>query len=114
MKVNCLPVYVYKNNVLGDCTNNGISSRFNTLLVYCPEGHRTFDSDKEIPLNFCVLRERAGYIHIVPAMITETGKVAARPGWWMNGGNIAATSDSRLSEMTGHNYPLNIHDRREW
>lgn len=44
---------------------------------------------------------QSGYIHIVPAMNTEAGQVAARPGWWMNGGNIAATSDSRLSDLTG-------------
>lgn len=114
MKINCLPVNVYRNSRHGDCTNNGISKQFDTLLLYCPDGHITFDSDKETPLNFCALRERAGTVHIVPAMITESGKVAARPFWYMNGGNIANTSDSRLHDMCGHYYPLNIHDRREW
>ena len=113
MRINCLPVYVYKNNCFGDCTNDGISSRFNTLLVYCPDGPIAFNSDKETPLNFCVLRERAGTLHIVPAMITESGKVEARPFWYMNGGNIAGTSDSRFSDMCGKHYPLYIHDRRE-
>ena len=113
MKIRCLTVYVYRNGILGDCTNNGISGRFESLLVYCPYGPVVFDSDIETPLNFCTLREYYGQIHIVPAMITETGKVAARPGWWMNGGNIAAACDSRFSEMCGHHYPVKIHDRRE-
>ena len=38
-------------------------------------------------------------------------KIKARPGWWMYGGNIACTSDSRFYQAT--QYPVKIHDRRE-
>ena len=112
MKVNCLPVYVYRNNVIGDCTNDGISKYFKELLVYCPDGHITFDSDECTPLNFCIVDSMRGQKYIVPACIDEYG-ICARPGWWMNGGNIASTSDSRFSHLTGHYYPLKIHDRKE-
>lgn len=119
MKINCLPVYVYRNS-LGDCTNRGISSRFDTLLLACADGHVSFDSDTETPLNFCAIFsrrrptfDRPEHLYIAPAMVDENGRITQRPGWWMNGGNIASTSDSRFSELTGHGYPLNIHDRQE-
>lgn len=118
MKINCLPIEVYKNGRFGDCTNNGISSRFSTLLLACPDGHITFDSDKELPLNFCMIERRRLFGNeehqsIIPATVDETGKVVARPGWWMFGGNIASTSDSRFTRLKGHYYPLDIHDRQE-
>lgn len=111
MIIHCLPVDVFRTHY-GDCTNGGISARFNTLLVYCPDGHVTFDSDKETPLNFVAVREIYGVQHIVPARI-ECNRVSARPGWWMNGGNIANDCDSRFAELKGHYYPLCIHDRQE-
>ena len=113
MKVNVLPVPVY-HNPLGDCSNNGISNRFKRLLVACPNGPLSFDADVELPLNFCMV----DYIHnvafLVPAMITEDGMLCHRPGWYMYGGNIADTSDSRWHDVTGSYYPLKIHDRKEW
>ena len=116
MFVRCLSVYVFRESPL-DCTRGGVSSRFHELLVACPDGPHCFDSDKELPLNFCMIetRELPTGIHqrIVPAMI-ENNKIVKRPGWWMNGGNIAHTSDSRWTALKGHYYPLDIHDRREW
>ena len=111
MIIHCLPIEVYRNNRLGDCTNKGISSQFETLLMYCPDGHVTFDSDKETPLNFCAMRQAYDTLHIVPAMV-DGDRIKARPGWWMYGGNIACTSDSRFYQAT--QYPVKIHDRREW
>ncbi len=117
-KINCLPVNVYKNPS-GDCTNRGISSRFRELLVYCPDGHESFDSEKETPLNFCMVERqtffggRTANTVIVPAMVDDAGNVVKRPGWWMYGGNIADTSDSRFTQLKGGYYPLHIHDRKE-
>ena len=117
MKIRYLDVDVYRRHS-GDCTNGGVSSYFNQLLVACPNGPWTFDSDREIPLNFCMVEKRNFHdglsnVRIVPATINESGEVVKRPGWWMYGGNIAEASDSRFSEMAGHYYPLKIHDRRE-
>ena len=119
MKINCLSIEVYRNDRFGDCTNKGISSRFNELLLACLDGNISFDSDKELPLNFCMINRRQlfgdeEHQSIVPATVDENGRVIARPGWWMCGGNIACTSDSRFTELKGHYYPLKIHDRREW
>lgn len=118
MKVNCLPVEVYRFP-LGDCTNCGISSRFDDLLIYCPSGHVSFDSDTETPLNFCAIFRKEtytgpDYLYVAPAMVDEEGRIVRRPFWYMKGGNIADTSDSRFHEMNGHHYPLHIHDRHEF
>ena len=118
MKIRCLNVNVYRSSRLGDCTNGGVSKYFDQLLVACPTGNVAFDSDREIPLNFCMIERRRLFgdeesVRIVPATINEDGNVVKRPGWWMYGGNLAETSDSRFSEMAGHYYPLKIHDRQE-
>ena len=118
MKIRCLPFYVYRNSTIGDCTNSGVSSMFNELLVYCPTGHRSFESTEEIPLNFCMVDKKVvmGKTHynICPACVDDNGKVVKRPYWWMNGGNIAHACDSRVRDLTGDYSPLMIHDRREW
>ncbi len=113
MQIQCLPVDVYRFPI-GDCTNDGISARFDELLVACPSGPRRFFSEHELPLNFCMVEQIYGVAHIVPAVVTESGKIVPRPGWWMAGGNIADTCDSRWHELTGVQYPLHIHDRKEW
>lgn len=111
--IHALSVDVYRFP-MGDCSNNGISNRFSELLISCPDGPHSFDPSVEIPLNFCMISWTMGNAHIVPATVSETGRVVARPGWFMYGGNIAEASDSRFYELTGVRYPLHIHDRKEW
>ena len=116
MKVRYLTVYVYRTPALGDCTNKGISSRFNKLLLACPDGPNSFDADLETPLNFCKVEKRelqsGVYCTIVPATVSR-GRIVKRPGWWMMGGNLAHSSDCRFNFLTGTFYPLAIHDRQE-
>lgn len=117
MMINYLEIDVYRTARRGDCTNRGISSRFDTLLVACPDGPWSFDPEVSIPLNFCAVEIRRTwggntYTDIVPATV-EDGQVVKRPGWWMYGGNIASCTDSRFHELTGIDYPIQIHDRRE-
>lgn len=116
MIINCIRVDVFRDRQLGDCSNNGITSRFDNVLLPCGEGWITFDSEKEVPLNFCMIEYReilGGYYRdIVPATVNQYGGFERRPGWWMMGGTFAFTSDARFSQMAGL-YPLAIHDRRE-
>ena len=122
MKIKALPVSVYRTGKM-DCTNGGVSSRFNELLVACPDGHITIDTEVGIPDNFCMAQNRELFniygcdtmkqVRIVPATVDDSGNVVPRSGWWMYGGNIADASDSRLRDMTGVFYPLHIHDRQE-
>ena len=36
--MRALPIEVYRNNSFGDCTNDGITSRYDSLLLVCDEG----------------------------------------------------------------------------
>ena len=115
-KINYLNVSVYRFP-LGDCTNRGVSSMFDQLAIACPDGPHSFDADVSIPVNFCAIEKRdLGFtkmVDVVPATVDDEGRIVKRPGWWMFGGNIARTSDSRFFETSGVNYALDIHDRRE-
>ena len=115
MKVRCIRVDIFKDRT-GDCSNRGISSRFSSVLLPCEVGPLSFDGEEETPLNFCMICSRflfgEIYLDVVPAMINERGQIVPRPGWWMFGGTIAHSSDSRFSDMAGR-YPLKIRDRRE-
>jgi hypothetical protein len=104
MKMKALPINVYKNN-LGDCTNNGISSKFDTLYLIHEEGFIDVDENTE-NLVKVVTRNLFGseYKHIEPY------KKATKVGY-MKGGNYGSTSDSRFSKIS--KYPLAIHDRQE-
>lgn len=105
--MKALPICVYKNARDCDCTNGGISSRYNELLLVCEDGYITID-ENDLPENLVkiVTRNLFGreYKHIEPyARPTELG--------WMAGGNIAYSCDSRFREIS--QYPLSIHDRQE-
>lgn len=108
--MKALPVSVYRDATPGDCTNNGVSSRFRDLLVICSDGFIDVDEENP-PENLCKVVHRFLFgrdiYHIEPV---------ARPkgAGWMMGGNYAATSDSRFSELCGHQYgAIAIHDRQE-
>lgn len=116
MKINTIPVTVYRGKY--DCTNHGISSKYDELLVACPDGHRVVDSDN-LPENFAMVEARHLFgkvcYTIYPAGVDEKGNIVPRDGkWWMMGGNYAGTSDSRFSNMLDGFYgAVAIHDRYE-
>ena len=107
--MKALPINVYRTERLGDCTNGGISSRFNQLLLICDDGWKEVD-EKNPPENLVKLvrRDMLGEViyHIEPY------KEPVQCGW-MFGGNYAASSDSRFAKMTGIYGAIAIHDRQE-
>lgn len=106
--MKALRINVYRWN-LGDCSNNGITSRYNDLLLLCDEGYIEVDETNppenlvKIVTRFICGRE---YKHIEPVASTAPGCVG-----WMDGGAVAYSCDSRFSEMS--EYPLCVHDRQE-
>ena len=106
-KVQGLVIYVYRGK-FGDCSNGGISSRYNELILVGEgiEGPEVVDLDNP-PENAVKIVKRKlfggseEYMHIEP--LNNEGK------WFMYGGNIACASDSRFPSR----YPLKIHDRYE-
>lgn len=104
--MKALPIYVYKNGSR-DCTNNGISSRYNTLYLICESGFIDID-ENNMPENAVKLVTR--HIFGKDYKYIEPYQKATQIGY-MNGGNIAYSCDSRFSELS--QYPLPIHDRQE-
>lgn len=105
--MKALPVYVFSNKSFGDSSNNGVSARFDKLLLIHEEGFINID-ENDLPENLVkiVSRNIQGnlYKHIEPF------KKATKVGY-MFGGCYASTSDSRFSKIS--HYPLAIHDREE-
>lgn len=106
IELKALPIYVYSNK-FGDCTNGGISSEYDTLLLIHEEGFIEINQH-DIPKNLVKVVTRqlvdGEYKHIEPYHpATGIG--------WMAGGNYASTSDARFSKIS--KYPLAIHDRQE-
>lgn len=108
--MRAIRAYVYKSKQLGDCTNGGVSSKYDSLLVTCDRGWIDVDEDN-LPENLMkvVKRENFGQTtyHLEP-VVKATGV------GWMNGGNFASSSDGRFSELVGGMYgAVAIHDRTE-
>lgn len=107
--MKALPIKVFRDSRGCDCTNDGISRRYDTLLLICEEGYEEVDESNP-PENLVkiVTRFIAGseYKHIEPYAAVDSGNVG-----WMSGGNIAYSCDSRFSRMS--QYPLSVHDRQE-
>lgn len=106
--MKALPISVYKDRG-GDCSNGGITSKYDRLLLICEEGYETIDESNP-PENLVkiVTRHLFGreYKHIEPYAATDSNCVG-----WMDGGCIGYSCDSRFSEMS--EYPLSVHDRQE-
>ena len=110
--------YVLKSNRLGDCTNGGISSKYDTLylcndnvtkadvLEYCKE---TGENPQRF-LKVDKLKWHSGeYVRLVQLVHPNDDRAIGG----MAGGNYLESSDSRFSEITGISYPVAIHDRYE-
>ena len=106
--MRCISAAIYKN-ADGDSSNNGISSRFNYILIPHERGFVEVDEENP-PENLCKVVTRdlgfTVYTHIEP-VVKPTGV------GWMYGGTIVSSSDSRFKEATGIDYPLCLHDRQE-
>lgn len=101
MKIRALSANIFKS-IYGDCSNGGISSRFDKVFIECHNGPHEFDTDN-LPENFVRL-SGDGYRYARPAVHTNDGCVG-----WMFGGCLIYTSDSRFPS----DYPLMLNDRQE-
>ncbi len=100
--VNAIKVNIFKSS-LGDCSNGGISSKYDDILLECKDGHIKVDVDNP-PENFCFMDHLMDYKYIRPfADPDEIG--------WMAGGSLIYSSDYRFRNMS--EYPLILHDRQE-
>lgn len=103
---SCLTAGVYRDNRLGDCTNNGISAYASDLYIMSAQ-KGPFEPEDIRQCVYIEWREVCGeqYIDCKPAYFPKR--------WYMAGGNFRYTSDSRFREITKSKYPIPIHDRYE-
>lgn len=91
-----------------DCTNGGLSSRFDTFVLQGEDGKAIgpFRGSNDRPLLCVVRRNIMGreYLHVEP--VFAPGQI--KPGL-MAGGRYVGTSDGRFPNA----YPLSLHDRIE-
>ena len=105
--MRALPISIFQDKAIGNCSNNGISARFKEVLIIHETGFINVDMDNP-PENLCKIVTRTilgrEYKHIEPV---------ARPTGigWMSGGCICYSCDSRFRELS--QYPLCLHDRQE-
>jgi len=107
-RMNCISAEVYRSKG-GDCSNGGLSSWCNTVLVPHDAGPIVIDRDNP-PKNLCrvVRRNIFGreYVHVEPY---DCGGRHA-----MYGGTLVDTSDSRFTELINNGgYPVKLMDRFE-
>jgi hypothetical protein len=93
---------------LGDCTNSGLSSSANTVLVVTKDEIPNL-SDEERKIAVTLEQRTADYFCLRPVDPPRKGMSG-----YMSGGNFVYTCDSRWSYLTGGiPYPLSLHDRTE-
>lgn len=102
-----LPIDVYMNKDSLDYSNNGISCRYNRVLLDCEDGPLCVDLNNP-PENLVKLVKRTifgiEYMHLEPYKNTGGNR-------YMFGGCYCSSSDYRFKRIS--NYPLPLHDRQE-
>ncbi|MBQ7674611.1 MAG: hypothetical protein IJT36_08940 [Alphaproteobacteria bacterium] len=109
-KVRALSVDIYESKNIGNCSNDGISNRFRTAYIICPDGNWEFDLDdpENLPENLV----KAVTKHYSFGTFTHAEPIAHPGRWWMMGGAFIYTCDSRFREYFGDS-PMALHDRYE-
>lgn len=106
MTVKALAIDVYRRKGT-DCSNGGISWKFDRLLLVGVNGPETVDMDNP-PANAVKMVTRTfgfgTFSHLEPLNAPDDGCVG-----WMAGGAFGYTSDSRFPSSQ----PISIHDRQE-
>lgn len=96
---------VLRDVEIGDCSNDGISSNHDTvLLLFDEEEAQVFEESEGRPTVKLVRRKIAGkdYVHAEP--VEGTG--------YMFGGAFIYSSDTRFG-LFANQYPIALHDRKE-
>lgn len=110
-KAKGLIVYVLRNTLLGDCTNNGVTSKHDRVLLVGDGIPEIFEDNGNMPVLKLVYNDSIDYYHAKPYEYEENEENEITSKWYMMGGNFVYASDSRLREIT--KYPIPVHDRVE-
>ena len=104
-----LSVSIYTNKEHGTCSNNGISNRFDSVIITSNDYkiEEVFEVTENVPEVVIIKREHRMFKDIiaVPREVLESGK------HYMFGGSFIYTSDSRFAEISSS--PIKLFDRVE-
>ena len=111
-----LTVEVYRHRCWGDCTNDGVTSRHNQMLLFWDcrrEEAIDYCKDNAIDMDKCLWlmpRELWGHDHSVAVpLIHHSDKCGP-----MFGGHFVYSCDSRFPQIEGWLHaPIAVHDRYE-
>lgn len=111
-----IDAHVFRDSVIGDCTNGGESARFNRLYVFAERmsvnAALLYIEEEGLNPEQCVKvenRKPCGEDYLDAFPLAD----GRRDKWHMDGGNFLYSCDSRFQEVTGSVYPVPIHDRIE-
>lgn len=106
-----LIVSILKNNYLGDCTANGVTSKVDSIILVGEGVEGPFEPKKDVPYLQLVKQNLWGedYLHAIPMLNGE--KINAGKNSMM-GGHFVYSSDSRFHQVNP--YPIPVHDRFEF
>lgn len=105
--VKAMVADVYRSG--SDCSNGGVTSRFDKIYYAHPEGFLELDAG-DLPENFMVLKEEP-CLRSTARRFYPHGDVDGKR-WMMWGGTFAYSSDSRFPGNPG-GVPVMIFDRHE-
>lgn len=104
---------VLTNKDIGDCTNNGLTSKFDSVVLYWNKE----DLFQEPDLSGVELEPNALIVKADTICGDKTTIRAFLPnkpeGAVMCGGNFVYTSDSRMPKIGDFSAPISVHDRVE-
>lgn len=107
--MKAIKIQVFKNPMFDGCSCNGITSKYDSLLLICDDGYIDID-ENNVPENAVVVvnQEVGGNVcdYIAPYDHSEH--------WYSFSGAYGASSDHRYEEIAKIYGALPIHDRKEW
>lgn len=108
--LKALPCSIYEDKAIGNCSNDGISAKYDKVLLIMPEGFVDIDPD-DIPENAVKLvrRELWGEDHFYIRPVKDCPRGQAG---YMAGGCYVSTSDARFRRYCGSQI-LPLFDRTE-
>lgn len=100
-------INVFWNDSYRECSNGGITERYDKLLLVSDNGYVLVDEKNPPEKLVKMVTERIGgkeHKHIEPVARPKRGYIG-----WTNGGSMAYSSDRRFPSE----YPLCVHDRQD-
>ena len=110
MELKGLTASIFIDELIGECSNGGISSRCKAVTVVGIPDAEIFSAGEDRPAVKLVKRQIMGktVVHAEPVEAPPQGCVG-----WMMGGSYISTSDGRFGRAVGFYGAVALHDRCE-